>query len=174
MCIRDSTYKHGVIITIIIAIVVFQPWWVYGTAAGFVFGFLNNYGTIIAPIAAILIADYYYCKKGRIDIKGLYDESAKYTYTKGWNVAAYIAWIVAFILPLSGNTILAYKAGSDAVPNAIQYIAANGYIISFAIAFIVYVLLMNTGVGGSRETNGALTEKEYGKITEKANVVSEN
>ena len=169
---KKITYKHGVIITVIIAIVVFQPWWVYGSAAGFVFGFLNNYGTIIAPIAALFIADYYLVKKGRVDIYGLYDESNKYTYKKGWNLAAYVSWICAFILPLTGNTVLSYQNGSGLVPNAIQYIAANGYIFSFVVAFVLYLLLMKTPLAGDRANNGALAEEELGAITAKANMVA--
>ena len=170
---KKITYKHGVIITVIIAIVVFQPWWVYGSASGFVFGFLNNYGTIIAPIAALLIADYYLCKHQRADICGLYDESKKYTYTKGWNVPAYIAWIAAFILPLLGNTVLAYQNGSGLVPNVIQYMAANGYIVSFVIAFVVYIVLMRTSLAGNSATNGMISVDEHDNITAKANMAVE-
>ena len=58
------------------------------------------------------------------------------------------------------------------VPNAIQYIAANGYIFSFVVAFVLYLLLMKIPLAGDRASNGALTEEELGAITEKANMVA--
>ena len=80
--------------------------------------------------------------------------------------------ICAFILPLTGNTVLSYQNGSGLVPNAIQYIAANGYIFSFVVAFVLYLLLMKTPLAGDRVSNGALTEEELGSITAKANMVA--
>ena len=80
--------------------------------------------------------------------------------------------ICAFILPLAGNTVLSYQNGSGLVPNAIQYIAANGYIFSFVVAFVLYLLLMKTPLAGDRVSNGTLTEEELGAITEKANMVA--
>ncbi len=169
---KKISYRWGVVITVVIAIVVFQPWFVYGSASSYIFGFLNNYGTIIAPIAAIFIADYFISKKQRVDVYGLYDESNKYTYSHGWNAAAYVSWICAFIIPLLWNTVLGYQSGSGHLPNALQYIAANGYIFSFVVAMILYVILMRTRLGGEKANNGSMTEEELGEITRKANIVA--
>ena len=65
-----------------------------------------------------------------------------------------------------------YQNGSGLVPNVIQYIAANGYIFSFVVAFVLYLLLMKTPLAGDRVSNGALTEEELGAITAKANMVA--
>ncbi len=165
---KKISYRLGVVFTVIVAVVVFQPWYVYGSASSYIFGFLNNYGTIIAPIAAIFIADYFLHKKQRVDICGLYDESKKYSYTHGWNLAAYVSWICAFLIPLLWNTVLGYQSGSGLTPSPLQYIAANGYIFSFAVAMILYVILARTPLGGEKATNGMLTKEELEEITKKA------
>lgn len=159
---KKITFKMGVLITCFAAIFIAQPWWIYGSGAGYIFNWLNNYGTIIAPVAAILMADYFVCKKQRVDVADLYSgEGGRYHYKTGWNKCAMIAWVVSFILPILGNTVLAYKSGSGTAPNLIQMIAANGYLFSFIVAFVVYVALMNSGFGGSKAQKGYVTEEEH-------------
>ena len=158
------SYKKGVIITVIIAVVVMQPWFIYGSGAAYIFTWLNNYGTIIAPVAAILIADFFFVKKELVDVAGLYQgEGGRYWYSGGWNGCAMIAWVCAFIIPLLGNTVLAYNGQGS--PNFIQYLAANGYIVSFVIAMVVYVALMNGKKGTAGY--GFVTQEEHDAFTSK-------
>ena len=79
----------------------------------------------MAPLAAIFIADYYVAKQKRIDVAALYmGENGRYWYKGGWNVAGVIAWILAFIIPLAGNTVMKYDpANGD--PNFLDYLAAK-------------------------------------------------
>ena len=157
------TYRMGVIATCIIAVLA-QPWWIYGSGAAYVFTWLNNYGTILAPVAAIFIADYYICKQKRIDVAGLYAGSkGRYWYKNGWNTSAIISWVAAFIIPLLGNTVFLYNpATASGGPNFIQWLAANGYIVSFAIGFGVYILLMR------KDTSANVTQEEHDEMTQKA------
>jgi NCS1 family nucleobase:cation symporter-1 len=157
------SYKKGVIITVVFAIVVMQPWFIYGSGAAYIFTWLNNYGTIIAPVAAILIADYYLVKKQLVDVAGLYQPHGRYWYSNGWNWNAMIAWVVSFIIPLLGNTALGYQSGSGATPNLLQYLAANGYLVSFFLAMIVYVLLMKRTQG--KENYGYVSQAEHDAFT---------
>ncbi|MEA5057382.1 MAG: cytosine permease [Anaerotignum propionicum] len=161
---KKISYKKGVIITCLIATFVTQPWWIYGSGASYIFNWLNNYGTIIAPVAAILIADYFICKKQLVDVAGLYQgEGGRYWYSGGWNKNAMIAWGVSFIIPLIGNTALKYHAGSGLKPNFIQFLAANGYMVSFLIAIVVYVALMKTEQGNV--SYGFVSQEEHEGFT---------
>lgn len=160
------SFKKGVIITILISIFVTQPWFIYGSGAAYIFTWLNNYGTIIAPVAAILCADYFVCKKKRVDVASLYlGNDGRYAYSNGWNWSAIIAWLCSFIIPLLGNTALAYQNGSGLVPNLIQYIAANGYIFSFVVAFVVYVALMRSSAFGTAAQKGYVSAEEDAEMT---------
>ena len=160
------SYKKGVVITVFIAIVVMQPWFIYGSGAAYIFTWLNNYGTIIAPVAAILIADYFFVKKELVDVAGLYQgEGGRYWYSNGWNWNAIIAWIASFIIPLLGNTVFAYNAATDGAPNFLQYLAANGYVVSFVIGMVVYVALMNRTKG--KASFGYVTREEHEAFTVK-------
>jgi len=139
---KKISYKKGVVITCILACFVFQPWWIYGSGAAYIFTWLNNYGIILAPVAAIFVADYYICKKRRMDVAALYaGDQGRYWYKNGVNWAAIIAWVAAFILPLLGNTVFLYDGGT---PNLLDNIAANGYIFSFVVGIVVYMALMKS------------------------------
>lgn len=153
---KKISYKLGVVITILIAFFILQAWWIYGSGGAY-FTWMNAYGTILAPIAAIFIADYFVCKQKRADIANLFKgENGRYWYSNGINWAAIIAWFVAFIFPL-----LTYFGVSGAF---FTFINSINYIWSFLLGFIVYIILMKTGMAG----NSFVTEEEHEQFTDRA------
>ncbi len=160
------SYKKGVIIACILPIVM-CPWYIFGSGAAYIFGWLNNYGAILAPIAAIFIADYFVVKKRRLDIAAIYSGAeGRYWYNGGWNIAALIAWFASWILPIwanfgafgfEGSAEIAAMLGTFGV-----WIAANAYFFSFIVGFVLYVVL--SGVFNKNE----ITEEEYEGMTQKA------
>ncbi len=160
------SYKGGVVIACVVAVIM-QPWWIFGSGAAYVFGWLNNYGAILAPVAAIFIADYFIVKKRNIDVAALYrGRDGIYWYNSGWNLAALIAWVASWILPIWANF------GSFGFPGAAEFaallgeggrwIAANGYFFSFAVGFILYIVLSNVFKGAS------ITEEEHEALTQRS------
>ena len=144
------------LITIIIAFFILQAWWIYGSGAAY-FTWMNAYGTILAPIAAIFIADYFIVKHKRADIASLFKGAeGRYWYSGGFNIAAIIAWVLAFIFPLL--TYFGVQGGFWTFINSINYVW------SFVIGFVVYILLMKTSLAG----NSSVTEEEHEAFTERA------
>jgi NCS1 family nucleobase:cation symporter-1 len=78
-------------------------------------------------------------------------KEGRYWYQAGWNIKAVIAWVVGFALPTLGNF---------GVP-ALKWVAANGYVFGFAVAFVVYVLLMKG------ETVSFISDDEEEAMTER-------
>lgn len=152
---RRISYKAGVLITCFFAFFIFQAWWIYGSGSAY-FVWMNAYGTILAPVAAIFIADYFFCKGKRIDVASLFKgRDGRYWYTGGFNWAAIISWIVAFIFPL-----MTYFGASGGF---FTFINSINYIWSFVIGFVVYLILMKTGMAG----NSNVTEEEHEAFTER-------
>jgi len=146
------TFNKGVIITVVLSIL-YRPWWIFGGPGAYIFGWLGTYGTILAPVAAIFVADYYIVKKKYIDVMALFQGAeGRYWYQGGWNVRAIIAWVCAFTLPLIDQFSGAFGG----------WISANGYIFSFVVALIVYWLLMKS------EKASFLTEEEHEALTNRA------
>ena len=148
------SYKKGVLIAIFIAFFILQAWWIYGSGSAY-FTWMNAYGTILAPIAAIFIADYFIIKRRRIDVAALFKGAeGRYWYSGGINWAAIIAWAVAFIFPL-----LTYFGVSGSF---FVFINAINYIWSFVIGFVLYVILMKTSLA----KNSYVTEEDHENFTE--------
>jgi NCS1 family nucleobase:cation symporter-1 len=152
------SYKMGVVATCVIA-VAFQPWWIFGGAGAYIFGWLGTYGSILSPIAAIFVADYYLVKKRNIDVMALFQgPGGRYWYQNGFNIRAIIAWIAAFILPLMGNFGVAAGTSFGTI---LHWIAANGYVFGFFVGLVVYMLLMKN------EKTSFLTDEEHEALTER-------
>jgi len=146
------TFNAGVIITILLSIL-YRPWWIFGGAGAYIFGWLGTYGTILAPIAAIFVADYYIVKKRTIDVMALFQgPEGRYWYQSGFNVRAIIAWVAAFTLPIIDQFASIFGG----------WISANGYIFSFVVGLIVYWALMKS------EKTSLLSDEDHEAMTEKA------
>lgn len=148
---KKISYKMGVTIACILAIL-YRPWWIFGGAGAYIFGWLGTYGGILAPVAAIFIADYYVVKKRNIDVMALFQgKEGRYWYNGGFNIKAIIAWVAGFILPTLGSFGV----------SSLKWISTNGYVFGFAVAFIVYVLLMKG------DTVSFVSDEEEASMTEK-------
>ena len=74
----------------------------------------------------------------------------------GWNWAAVISWVCAFILPL-----LLYFGASGPF---FSFVNSINYVWSFFVAFILYIILMKTSLAG----NSFVTEEEHEAFTKRA------
>jgi NCS1 family nucleobase:cation symporter-1 len=153
---KRISYPMGVILSCVIA-VAYRPWWIFGGAGAYIFDWLNVYGGILAPIAAIFIADYYMVKKRNVDVMALYQGvEGRYWYQSGWNLRAVVAWFCGFILPTLGSTVPALKGNA-----VFHWISANAYIFGFVVGLVVYVLLMQG------ETKSFISDEEEEAMTER-------
>ena len=150
---KRISYKVGIVITCILCII-YRPWWMYGDAGAFMFSWLGTCGTVLGPVAAILVADYFVIKKKRVNVKALYDEKDDtYTYYKGWNLKAIISWVLGGIIPMLGN----FGIGGVVT----MWMGANSYVVGFIISFVIYILLMKN------DRKSYVSEEKFEEITEK-------
>ena len=93
----------------------------------------DNLSAFFGPIFGIVIADYYYVKKQKINHKELFypKENSEYIYSSGWNHKAIFSLIIGFIF--SASTI--WNANLSALESF-------GWIIGALISFILYMLLI--------------------------------
>ena len=99
------SWRTGAMITAVIGIVM-MPWRLMETYGAYIFDWLGNYGGFLGPIAGIMVADYWICRRGRLKLEDLYKAEGQYRYWSGWNPAGLIALVVAVIvafLPLDFN-----------------------------------------------------------------------
>jgi NCS1 family nucleobase:cation symporter-1 len=163
---RKISFFLGVTIACVLAIG--YNFMLVGASAGNLFNFLNVYGGILAPLAAIFIVDYWLIKKQRLDVKALYQgKEGRYWYQSGFNVSALIAWLAGAILPTLYSIINIVTADANGVSSnpfitnsALSFINTNSYIWAFIVAFVVYRLL------GVSQKQAILSEEEEAAMTE--------
>ncbi|WP_064093625.1 NCS1 family transporter [Rossellomorea aquimaris] len=79
----------GVITAGIVGTIV-QPWELFGV----IIPVLLFVGGILSAIVGILIADYYFIRKRRVNVPDLYEDNGQYNYMNGVNLAGFISWII--------------------------------------------------------------------------------
>jgi NCS1 family nucleobase:cation symporter-1 len=86
------SYRTGGYITAVIGVLIM----------GYIFVWLTGYGALLGPVAGILITDYWLLRGARLDVEALYDRAGRYTYYKGWNLAAVAAFVIGVAPNLPG------------------------------------------------------------------------
>ena len=94
----------------------------------------------MAGAVGIMVAEYFILTNGNIFLKHLYDGDSSnphYYYYRGWNIQAYIAYIVAVVIPFPG---FCGSLGANVSETAIN-IGHLGWCLSFVVSIAVYVPL---------------------------------
>lgn len=130
--------KRAQFLCILVAFAI-TPWRVLTNAPTFL-AFLSGYAIFQGNIVAILLVDYFFVRRGNIDIAALYSasRSAKYYYTFGVNWRAVLAFVVGFTIPLPG--FIASMDPSVSVAVGATYIFNMGWLMSFCFGAITYWL----------------------------------
>ncbi|MFJ4923838.1 NCS1 family nucleobase:cation symporter-1 [Streptomyces sp. NPDC088725] len=130
---QKITFKVGGMISTVAALLV-TPWNLYSNP-DVVNYFLGGLGAFLGPLFGVIMIDYYWVKRGRVDVEALFDgsEDARYYYRKGVNPKA--LWT---FLP---------SAGLAAVLALVPYfgdVAAYSWFIGTAVAAVLYAALNRT------------------------------
>ncbi len=100
---RRITFTKGAVITCVLAVLV-MPWKLYSSPVAVTY-FLGAMGGLLGPIFAILMVDYYLCRKQHVFVDDLYTDSpvGLYYYRRGINPRALVSLLIssAFSIPLA-------------------------------------------------------------------------
>ena len=135
------SYKTGGYITAFIAIAM-MPWKILATTQGYIFIWLVGYSALLGPIAGILIADYYFIRRTKLDVDQLYLVNGIYSYVNGWNTAAIIAFVLGVAPNVPGFLNAAFP---DAFPDISVFFKTTytyAWFVGLALASIIYLGLM--------------------------------
>jgi NCS1 family nucleobase:cation symporter-1 len=135
------SYRTGGMITAVIAVLI-MPWKLLASTGGYIFVWLAGYSALLGPIAGILIADYWFIRRARLDLDSLYRADGAYAYRGGWNPAAIIAFAAGVLPNLPGflHTLAPARFGWIGAPWTTAYTYA--WFSGLAIALLVYTALM--------------------------------
>ncbi len=106
-------------------------WLTYLSQVG-ALSFIDTFGALFGPLFGVMISDFYYIKKGRINNKDIYslENSGIYYYSGGWHIKAVYSVILGFIF--SASTIWNVN---------LMFLQSFSWIIGALIAALTYYLL---------------------------------
>lgn len=107
------------------------------TSNGFL-NFLSGYSIFQGPVVAIMIVDYFWGRKGNLNIPDLFTSASpgRYHYFHGFNLRAFAAFVIGFLLPLPGFAAsFGHKIDSAAV-----HMYSLGWVLSFIMGGLSYFI----------------------------------
>jgi len=124
---KKISFRTGGIITGIIGILI-MPWWLLNQISGFLI-FVSG---LLGPVLGIMIADYFFIRKKKLELPELYKEDGIYSYKKtGYNRAAMLALFAGVFLALIGYWI-----------PSLSFLYSLSWFTGFIMSFVLYYLLM--------------------------------
>ncbi len=134
---RRISFRTGGVITAVLGVLI-QPWKLVADPTGYIFKWLVAYSSLLGAVAGVLIADYFFLRRMRLDLPGLYRRQGPYWYTGGFNLRALAALAIGIAPCVPGflGTI-----GAAEVPAVWLDLYNYAWFVSFAISFVVYALL---------------------------------
>ncbi|KAK5329548.1 hypothetical protein LTR93_001135 [Exophiala xenobiotica] len=128
---------RGQLLCLIIAFSI-VPWRIVATANGFL-NFLGGYSIFQGPVVRIMLVDYFFIRRGNLNLPELFTLSphGRYYFFHGFNVRAFAAFVIGFLLPLPG---FAASFGHD-IGVAATHMYALGWVLSFLMGCLSYYVI---------------------------------
>jgi NCS1 family nucleobase:cation symporter-1 len=114
------------------------PWNLLSSANNFT-TYLSAYSVFLSSIAGVIVSDYYFVRKGYLQIKDLYSakSTSPYYYTLGFSFRGYVAYIAGILINIVGFV----GAIGKPVPMGAKYIYNLNFFAGFAVAAGSYWIL---------------------------------
>ncbi len=125
------TVKSAGFIITIIGFIIGIFWLTFLSQVG-ALSFIDTFGAFFGPLFGIMIFDFYYIQKGKLDNKDIYslESSGIYYYSNGWHIKAIYSVILGFIF--SASTIWNTN---------LMFLQSFSWIIGAFVAAFTYYLL---------------------------------
>lgn len=134
---RYLNIRRGSYICALVGIVM-CPWHLLSSTNNFT-TYLSAYSVFLSSIAGVMIADYYFVRKGYLQTRDLYSalREGPYYYTLGVHWRGYAAYIAGILINVVG---FAGAVGTP-VPKGATYIYRLNFFAGFSVAAAAYYLL---------------------------------
>ncbi len=124
---RRISFRTGGIITAVLGILI-CPWWIINH----IIPFLLFVSSLLGPVVAILICDYFLIRKTQLNLPALFSTSGEYAFGgSGFNRSAMIAFLVGVV-----------AAGIGKFIPVLSFLYDLSWFTGFFISFVLYYFLM--------------------------------
>ncbi|MGO5013728.1 NCS1 family nucleobase:cation symporter-1 [Niallia sp. Sow4_A1] len=126
---QKLNFRKAGIIAIFVG-VLSLPWLWYGETA-YMDNIMGVLGSTMGPVAGIMLIDFFVIRRQKYEVNSLFVTDGLYAYKDGWNIHAVLAFIIGFIIALSGLI----------VPK-LDWLYAYNWFLGIGTGGLVYWLLM--------------------------------
>ena len=134
-------FRIGGYITGIIGVLIF-PWKLIADPNGYIFTWLIAYSSLLGPVGGIMIVDYYFIRKQKLNVNELYSHEGQYRFTNGFNRYAILALLLGILPNVPGFLLQVKLISSTAFPEWISHLYNYAWFVGFFVSGFVYWLLM--------------------------------
>lgn len=138
---RAILFRVGGFITGLIGIAM-QPWKLVADPNNYFVHWLIAYSALLGAVGGVLIADYFVIRRRQLDLPGLYLKNGSYWYAGGFNPRALLALALGIAPCVPGFLAAVSPSWKTAISPFWSEVYNYAWFISFAVSFVVYVLLM--------------------------------
>jgi NCS1 family nucleobase:cation symporter-1 len=134
---RKISFKMGGYITAIVGILI-MPWRLYSDPTGYIFTWLIGYSALLGPIGGILICDYFFVRRMKLNTPDLYKPTGEYTYNGGFNPIAVFSLIMGIAPNIPGFLGTIKVVNPTTVGPFLMNLYNYAWFVGFAVAFFAY------------------------------------
>ena len=136
---RRISFRLGGLITGLIGVAM-MPWKLVADPSGYIFNWLIAYSALLGPIGGILIADYFVCRRCRLNLSALYLPDGEYRFTRGFSVVALVALAMGVLPSLPGFLVQVNLLDPARVGTFLVGLYHYAWFVGVAVAFLAYLL----------------------------------
>jgi len=134
-------FRKGGYITGVIGVLIF-PWKLIADPNGYIFTWLIAYSSLLGPVGGIMIVDYFFIRRQKLDVEALYSNTGEYSYSSGINKFAMIALLIGILPNIPGFLTTVELAGKDAFPHWISNLYHYAWFVGFGVSGVFYYVFM--------------------------------
>lgn len=131
--------RRGVVLVSLLGGWALCPWIIISSAAAFL-NFMSAYAIFMAPIAGVLVCDYWVVKKRRYDVPALYDPDGIYRYRWGANWRALVPTLVVIVPLLPALAKKVTPQNVDIGQGLVNLFTFN-WLYGFVVSVVMYYAL---------------------------------
>ena len=136
---RKISFRIGGLITGIVGVLM-MPWKLVADPNGYIFSWLIAYSALLGPIGGILIADYFVCRRCKLNLTALYQTGGEYRFTNGFSIVALISLATGALPSLPGFLVNVKLLSAESIPVSLAHLYNYAWFIGFAVAFAAYLI----------------------------------
>lgn len=145
--------RRGVIFAMLVGGWAMVPWIIIANAKRFL-NFMSAYAVFMAPIAGIMLVDYWFVKKRKIDVPALYDPEGIYgkcvsnpildrvagvlTKKQNWRSLTIMILVIVPMLPALANKVTPTKVH---IPMELSHLFTINWLYGFVTSCVLYYVL---------------------------------